>query len=102
MKKSLWMAGLILSTFFVATAAQAADSPQLPQDLQDQAFVQQLAQQNEAPAPPAEGDCPTATAIAAVYCPGVYCTQDGDCWDHCIGGVGSSYCNRFQHQCYPY
>jgi hypothetical protein len=96
------MAGLMLSMLFAATAAQAADSPQLPQNPQDQAFVQQLAQQNEAPVLPAEGDCATATAINAVYCPGVYCTQDGDCWDHCIGGVGSSYCNRFQHQCYPY
>ena len=100
MKKSLWMAGLVLSTFFAARAAQAADIPQIQQDPQDQAFVEQLAQQTQTPEAPAVGDCPTA--IAAVYCPGVYCTQDGDCWDHCIGGVGASYCNRFQHQCYPY
>jgi len=98
MKKSLWMAGMILCTLFAATVVEAADSPQAAP--QDQVFVQQLAQQAEAPASPALGDCPTA--IAAVYCPGVYCTQDADCWDHCIGGVGASYCNRFQHQCYPY
>jgi hypothetical protein len=101
MKKSLWMAGLMLSMLFAATAAQAADSPQLPQDPQDQAFVQQLAQQNEAPAVSLPSDCPTAIE-AATFCSGVYCTQDGDCWDRCPGGVGSSYCNRFQHQCYPY
>lgn len=98
MKKSLWMAGMIFSTLFAVTVVEAADSPQTPRD---QVFVQQLAQQAEAPASPALDVCPTPVATAT-YCPGVYCIQDSDCWDHCIGGVGASYCNRLQHACYPY
>jgi hypothetical protein len=35
-------------------------------------------------------------------CQGTYCLRDSDCYAACPGGVGSSYCDRRQHECYPY
>lgn len=97
MKKYLCLVALVLATLTAATVS--ADGSPTPQD---QAFVQGLAQQAKAPESPVLAeDCPAPQA-ANVYCQGVYCTQDNDCWTYCIGGVGASYCNRGLHNCVPY
>ena len=99
MKKSLWVV-LIFTSLSAATAAADGSSSSTQQD--DQAFVQELAQQAKAPeAPVLADDCPVPLA-ANVYCQGVYCNIDQDCWAYCIGGVGASYCNRGLHNCVPY
>jgi hypothetical protein len=97
MRKYLWLVALIAASLSAATVA--ADGSPTQQDL---AFVQELAQQAKAPESPVlADDCPAPLA-ANVYCQGVYCNIDQDCWAYCIGGVGASYCNRGLHNCVPY
>jgi hypothetical protein len=95
MKKYLWVMALalVLSAAFAGTAAAESSHAQ-----QDQAFLQGLTQQAQAPmslaaAPP--------QILPLSFCSG-YCTGAADCWAVCPGGPGSSYCDRFRHQCLPY
>lgn len=101
MRKSLWAIALLFVSLTAANVSSAAadDSGAL----QDQVFVQALAQQEQAQAPeaPALGNCQEPVA-AAVFCSGIQCFQDSDCWTWCPGGVGASYCNRGTRACWPY
>ncbi|HZF07454.1 MAG TPA: hypothetical protein VFE33_01565 [Thermoanaerobaculia bacterium] len=101
MKKYLWLVALVLaSSLAVPVAADPAHAQQ------DQAFVHQLVQ-SISPAPatmssPVLAESSSPFAPPAVYCSGFYCYTDTDCWTHCIGGEGASFCNRALHNCVPY
>ncbi len=100
MKKCLWLVALVLASSFAGPVA--ADNSHARQD---QAFLQQLAQSiPQAPAAlsPVLAESPSPFAPPAVYCSGFTCNTDLDCWAHCIGGDGASFCNRALHNCVPY
>jgi hypothetical protein len=100
MKKYLWLVVLVLASSFAGSVA--ADTAHVQQD---QAFLHQLVQSIspvQVPMSPVLADSPAPFAPPAVYCSGFYCNTDTDCWTHCIGGEGASYCNRALHDCYPY
>lgn len=98
MRKYLWLVALALVVSSISVGSLAAD-PSLAQ--QDQAFLNSLAQQEQAPASPDLAGAPPKP-LPAAGCVNLGCRQDSDCWPHC-GGVGSSYCSHnFIRKCIPY
>jgi hypothetical protein len=97
MKKYLWVLALALVISALSAGSVAADSSH---KLQDQAFLNALAQQVKAPVSPvfvlSDNPLPGPPAVCS------FCTTDTDCWATCPGGEGSSYCDRIRHKCLPF
>ena len=93
-----YVLAIALSLSFLTAATAVAENPG---DLQDEAFLQELAQQEQAPVTPAL-DGALAPVAVYEYCPGIQCFVDADCHYWCPGGVGGSYCNRALRKCFPY
>lgn len=94
MKKYPWVLALLLSSLFVGSVAADSSHAQ-----QDQAFLQQLSQQAQAPASPVPGEAPVFAAVHG-SCIRLNCRVDSDCWPYC-GGPDAVFCNSL-HFCNPY
>jgi hypothetical protein len=103
MKMHRWVMALVLVS--LCTGALAAETPNTSRD---QAILDQLAQ--SACTAPTAAAAPLATGLENVLmpparpltCAGTFCTKDTDCYAACPGGLGSSYCDRTQHRCFPF
>jgi hypothetical protein len=86
MKKCLLVVALILASLCARTVA--ADSSHAEQD---QAFLNQLAQQANEPMTPAAAEAPLKLAPSRVLCNQTSCRFDSDCDVACPGG---GYCQN--------
>ncbi|MDP9122730.1 MAG: hypothetical protein M3O15_15395 [Acidobacteriota bacterium] len=93
MKKNLWVMVLVLSSLFAGTVAAESSRSQ-----QDQVFFNQLVQQAKAPMSAVLVPAPSVKSLCSV----TRCNSSSTCWAVCPGGVGSSYCDVRQHECYPF
>lgn len=92
MKKYLWVVALVLSSLFAGSVAADSSHAQ-----QDQAFLQELAQQAKLPmsvaVAPEQDQLPLPTLA---LCNQVSCTANYQCQTPCPGG---GYCDRFTKKC---